>query len=465
MIKWMINNRHWLLVLVSAVIIVVHTVDLRHQVEDSNMDNQLLGEQLSQIVASDMERTFISFEYIASDIIRHQIVQDQLFRWSERTDIITQISIDNGGVVSHLYNFYGLTETSLQYNKMLNNGSPVWRLDYDQKSKSIALIMGKIVSQLDDKVFVEIEFNMSHYPPFIPYQLNAILIYADDHQALLRRDNEFESIGLSKLTSLSPDLSADSRIMSIVEKNWLGFSYSELNEDTSQQYQVIEIPIKQLGGSLKVMLNRTQQMNFIYDDVFELLMSVIGLVVVYIVSTFSLRYLRKAQRVMNSDILTGLKNRRHLNYSEEKIQRNLAEEKYNFYGVLLLDIDFFKQVNDSYGHMVGDKVLTRIGQILQENVRQGDECYRLGGEEFAITAPVMLQSQVINLAERLRITIEGDKKLLELVEGGVTTSIGLSALSLGDSLETSLDKADTQLYRAKNNGRNLVQHPEDLFSV
>lgn len=466
MSKWVVNNRHWLFLIISVVVVVIHTVDLRHQIQDSNAGNELLGQQLKQIVSSDLARTFTSFEYIANDIVRHQIMEKRPTHWSERTEVITQLAFDDGGVLTFLYDNYGLTDTSIEYNNLINNSALIWRLNYEQENKSVSLVMGQIIPKLGRQYFIETEFKMIHYPPFIPYQMNATLIYVGfDQQALLRGHNEFEQIIFRQQSPPPPIISSNKRVVSIETSELLGFRYYQLNGDDSEQYQLIDIPVKQLNGSMKVLLNRTHQLNAIYDDIYELVASVLGLALLYVLSNYTLEYLRKTQRVMNTDVLTGLKNRRHLNYSEDKIQCNLAAEMANFYGILLLDVDHFKRVNDNYGHAIGDKVLARIGQILKENVRTGDECYRLGGEEFAITAPVMSQSQVISLAQRLRKMIEKDTELNCLVDGGVTSSIGVSALSIGGQLEESLNRADTQLYLAKHNGRNLVQYPSDLFAV
>lgn len=466
MTKWIINNRQWLLLIVSIVTLVIHSVDLRHQVRDSKADNLSLEAQLKQIVVSDLERTFTSFEYIANDIISHHVNQENQFQWSTRSEVITELAFDEGGALAHLHKHYGLTETSLEYSQMVNNGAPIWRLSYDETTNFIDLIMGKVIINQGQHYLIEVGFQMTHYPPFIPYQMNAILMYVgNDGQTLIRGHKEFEEVIISDENSPLAAVVSDKRVITVTTKQLLSYQYSELDGDSNEQYHLIEIPVRQLNGTMKVLLNRTFQLNSIHDDILELIMSTLGLVMLYLATNYTLKYLRKTQRVMNTDVLTGLKNRRHLDYSEDKIQQNLVQDKCNFYGVLLIDVDHFKKVNDTYGHGVGDQVLSRIGQILRENVRQGDECYRLGGEEFAITVPVRLQSQVISLAERIRETIESDVTLQELVQGGVSASIGVSGLGIGGSLERSLHQADKQLYLAKNNGRNLVQHPVELFAV
>lgn len=123
-------------------------------------------------------------------------------------------------------------------------------------------------------------------------------------------------------------------------------------------------------------------------------------------------------------------------------------------GVILLDLDFFKQVNDTYGHAVGDSILQQTGEVLRARMRPDDVVARWGGEEFLVLAPDMSTDHLPNLCEDLR------KRVANLVEDtGVelTASVG-ATIMLGDSegLEEALARADTGLYIAKSKGRNMV---------
>ncbi len=121
--------------------------------------------------------------------------------------------------------------------------------------------------------------------------------------------------------------------------------------------------------------------------------------------------------------------------------------------VILLDIDFFKDVNDKYGHIVGDKILIEFAQLLKESVRDGDIVGRWGGEEFLIVLPHTKQTQAEILAEKLRQKIETHRFTAVVHK---TASFGVCTFSDETSIEKLIDKADIALYKAKKSGRNTV---------
>lgn len=153
------------------------------------------------------------------------------------------------------------------------------------------------------------------------------------------------------------------------------------------------------------------------------------------------------------DELTGLHNRRYLmtRYNEE-FER--ARRRGTMLGLLMMDIDHFKLVNDSHGHLVGDEVLHSVGQTLAGMLRDYDVGGRYGGEEFAVVLAETTAADMFKLAERARERI-GEMKHHSKVDGvHVTISIGVAALRDDDTAETLLQRADAALYRAKDEGRN-----------
>lgn len=125
---------------------------------------------------------------------------------------------------------------------------------------------------------------------------------------------------------------------------------------------------------------------------------------------------------------------------------------------MMLDLDFFKSVNDTYGHLAGDMVLREVGRILQHTVRECDFPARYGGEEFVIILPQTGEDQAWLLAERIRNIIEHTRFQFQHTYFRVTASIGIahlrpSALTPAESL---VHLADQALYRAKTSGRNMV---------
>ncbi|MDO8454102.1 MAG: GGDEF domain-containing protein, partial [Sulfurimonas sp.] len=121
------------------------------------------------------------------------------------------------------------------------------------------------------------------------------------------------------------------------------------------------------------------------------------------------------------------------------------------------DIDFFKKVNDSYGHEVGDIALKSVATIIKESARESDIACRWGGEEFLILVPNTNIEELVNFAQRIRKIIESTPVVVEDsgLEFNLTTSFGV-ALSNKENVEEIIDEADQKLYKAKASGRNCV---------
>jgi diguanylate cyclase (GGDEF)-like protein len=158
-----------------------------------------------------------------------------------------------------------------------------------------------------------------------------------------------------------------------------------------------------------------------------------------------------------TDALTGLWNRRHF---DEHLERVLAETD-RFGGscaLVICDIDFFKRVNDSYGHDAGDVVLVRVAEVLREGVRTVDVCARLGGEELALILPQTSLEGAVELADRLRLQIEALAVAHAGITVRVTVSMGVATYRVGEPGKAQLFKrADEKLYEAKHAGRNRVE--------
>jgi len=120
----------------------------------------------------------------------------------------------------------------------------------------------------------------------------------------------------------------------------------------------------------------------------------------------------------------------------------------------MVDIDFFKRVNDEYGHLCGDAVLAALGQLLRQTLRRGDIVARFGGEEFVIITPYATLGQCCRIAEKLRTTIE-EHDFSPVPR--ITVSIGCTTYIPGESWEKILQRADIALYDAKRSGRNMVK--------
>lgn len=155
-----------------------------------------------------------------------------------------------------------------------------------------------------------------------------------------------------------------------------------------------------------------------------------------------------------TDQLTGLGNRRFLQIMAEPRFRAMDEGTEGF-ALLIVDIDRFKLVNDSHGHLVGDRVLRMVGATLSSAVRPLDAAVRWGGEEFILLCPNVSLENLWAIAERVRKIVE--QSWIDLDGGSrlaVTVSVGAARASRGESLDAIVARADARLYEAKNAGRN-----------
>lgn len=166
---------------------------------------------------------------------------------------------------------------------------------------------------------------------------------------------------------------------------------------------------------------------------------------------------KELERLANSDSLTGLYNRQAiLDKLCELINRAKRYEE-NF-SLSMLDIDYFKRVNDRYGHLTGDDVLEKIATLIRRNIRNTDVAGRYGGEEFIILLPLADLSSALVVVERIRSVIES----AEMKDSGgnvfaITVSLGLSGWEPGEDAHSLISRTDEALYKAKENGRNRVE--------
>jgi diguanylate cyclase (GGDEF)-like protein len=125
--------------------------------------------------------------------------------------------------------------------------------------------------------------------------------------------------------------------------------------------------------------------------------------------------------------------------------------------LLLLDIDHFKEYNDTFGHLEGDKVLVRISQIIRSCLRKLDTAYRYGGEEFTVILPETNCQEAKTVAERIRNAVKADKFVPEAQkEVTITISIGVTQYSPEEELSAFIQRADKAMYASKQEGRNKV---------
>jgi diguanylate cyclase (GGDEF)-like protein len=152
------------------------------------------------------------------------------------------------------------------------------------------------------------------------------------------------------------------------------------------------------------------------------------------------------------DSLTGL---HHHQYFQTRLVEEVERSKRYDHplSLLMIDIDRFKNANDEHGHLVGDRILKTVARILQEGARLGDIVARYGGDEFAVLLPETGAGTAAEVANRIRRNVEG----LETLSPPVTISVGVASTETSKDAAELLERADTALYRAKENGRNRVE--------
>lgn len=164
---------------------------------------------------------------------------------------------------------------------------------------------------------------------------------------------------------------------------------------------------------------------------------------------------RRYKELSITDGLTNLYNHNHfMNQLKKEIER--AKRFEHPLSLMLMDVDNFKQYNDTYGHPEGDKALKRIGETIQHNIRSTDSGYRYGGEEFAVILPETDDKDAFMAAERLRKAFESEKFTPNGKIVNMTISIGIARYKPQEDLSGLIKRADKGLYAAKTRGKNRI---------
>lgn len=164
---------------------------------------------------------------------------------------------------------------------------------------------------------------------------------------------------------------------------------------------------------------------------------------------------KKTKDMANKDFLTGLYNRRYFFESGDSILKKSIRAKKNL-ALAMFDIDKFKNINDTYGHEVGDMAICEVGKIIDKYLRQSDLVARFGGEEFCILIDNISYKDSKSLFEKIRLAFENNVITINNIELKFTVSIGVF-YGLNENLEEMIKIADEGLYYCKNNGRNQVK--------
>jgi len=228
--------------------------------------------------------------------------------------------------------------------------------------------------------------------------------------------------------------------------------------DQPEVKEIFEILISNLKEEeLQAIYNKwvavKQEPNFDYSYAWKLLVIMILILSGYIFHYIKWKKLNDSLLTLSStDKLTGLYNR--VKTDELLLVNKASLDRYGIEtAVILLDIDLFKDVNDKYGHLAGDKVLVEFSSILKQNVRSTDYACRWGGEEFIIVCPNINLTDAIKLAEKL---LDNIRRYIFSEIGHMTASAGVTVMSKSMIIEDTVKDVDVALYRSKTNGRDQV---------
>ena len=231
-------------------------------------------------------------------------------------------------------------------------------------------------------------------------------------------------------------------------------SLVNLQIDKQKEFENAKIELEHLNSQIEEEKNNLLiKESIIADQKNKILIFGALFIIILILGINGIRQNLLLKNLSQIDTLSGLYNRRFMN---KKIEEKISKYKrYKIpFSVLLIDVDFFKKINDTYGHDKGDFVIKRISNLLKQNIRDSDICARWGGEEFLILVPNNNLDGALILANNLKELIE--KNNFEIKEN-VTISIGVSTFDENSSQEKLLKSADIALYKAKENGRNRTE--------
>ena len=219
----------------------------------------------------------------------------------------------------------------------------------------------------------------------------------------------------------------------------------------------VDFKTKQMIQNNWITINYEKRVDYtLIGQIISLFMLIIGIVLFFYMKQKKLYKIIEKQA--STDSLTGLYNRRYFVEITKHLLDSLRREKRDA-SVLMIDIDNFKSINDTYGHSTGDKVICMVCNILKNDTRESDVSARWGGEEFLVLLPETDIKGAFTLAQKIRKNIEKEVlKIQKIKSVQVTISAGISLVDSATetSLELAIDRADKALYKAKESGRNQV---------
>ncbi len=328
-----------------------------------------------------------------------------------------------------------------------------------EKLRQAALQLGKSLEfeEVLDMILVQVE-------QIVPYD-GANILFLEGDRAVIRKHRGYERFGKNAVKIMDQlALSIDSSPMyqsTIITKQPVVIS-DTFNDPRWKRFQLDMNPVRSWCGFPLIVhgevigfmgLDKLEP-GFYQDEHIEYLQIFASQAALALGNAYLFEEMRQ---MAGKDPLTGVSNRRAFFERAQEEHRRACRYKTTF-SILMLDIDYFKRVNDRYGHTAGDQVLQHIARLCAQSLREIDRFGRYGGEEFIALLPQTGHEAALVTAERLRSLVEQAVIPVEAGEIRCTVSVGMATF-LGDceSLEGLLERADQALYRAKRAGRNRVE--------
>jgi len=267
------------------------------------------------------------------------------------------------------------------------------------------------------------------------------IVYVSEHGSIIYANQPF--FDFFAVPSLEEFLKHESCICGRFLQNDLSFTPSSLDG----KVWIHEILALEKSKRIVAMKSSTQEKRFFSVSI-KALVSERYIITLNDISQSLLRELFLKNKAYH-DPLTGVLNRQYFYDYYDENRRNITS-----LGIIMIDLDYFKKINDLYGHSMGDEVLKRSAEAIQNSIRNDDTLIRWGGEEFIVLVNTAKNSQLISVAEHIRRTVS--EIVIETIPS-VTASIGATLLLEGEPFKTAIERADKALYDAKANGRNRIE--------
>lgn len=360
-------------------------------------------------------------------------------------DLMTEKSFIKNKMDIYKYNINIMAEIYKSSRKLIKMNN------FDEHLESSIEFINKIIKEIDSEYFIfnfdikEQNFNIVFRAQNVTNEIIAkfkILFIRNILNLIVNNNNEVYTNHL---------------IINKESKDWDLFAYFL----PVKTIAIILMPIQNFDNFLNMIVifindEKYLALNLSYLDIFSKQM---------LMSSKKIKIYEEVQRQIITDSLTGLYNRHFINdrFLYEMKKYNRENKAFSF---IIIDIDFFKHYNDTYGHLVGDSILKQCAKLLKELFYETDFVARYGGEEFVILMPGTSVNLALKKAEKVRQIIENTPFYTYddiLINERITISVGISSFpDSGNDLNSIFEKADNALYYAKNNGRNMVVNSLDI---